>query len=127
MGHRILEISTVTQSKEDARRTAEEESVDVEVGEEQLTVVTAGTEEETAERLEASLDMEVNEEGEGQGEEGGDGNIRSLGAIEFLTQEAEPIGTTLVNACNGFNELSRLEMMWTVWHRWTEGSTFAFN
>ena len=69
--------------------------------------------------------MEVEEEGEADRE--GDGTLRSLGAIEFLTQEAEPIGTTLVNACNGFNKLSRLEMLWTVWHRWTEGSTFAFN
>ena len=45
----------------------------------------------------------------------------ALGALEFLTQDVEPSGTTLVDARNGFNELSRLEMMWAVWHRWPAG------
>ena len=38
----------------------------------------------------------------------------ALGALEFLTQEAESSGTTLVDARNGFNELIRLEMLWIV-------------
>ena len=46
-------------------------------------------------------------------EEGG-GTQRALGALEFLTQEDEPIIITLVDAHNGFNELSRLAMLWTV-------------
>ena len=51
---------------------------------------------------------------EGKGE--GDSTRRVLGDLEFLTQYAEPSGTTLVDAHNGFNELSRLEMVWTVRH-----------
>ena len=46
-----------------------------------------------------------------EGEEEGGGTQRSLEALEYLTQEAEPSVTTLVDACNGFNELSRLEML----------------
>ena len=33
----------------------------------------------------------------------------------------------LVDARNGFNELSRLAMLWTVQHRWPTGARFAFN
>ena len=33
----------------------------------------------------------------------------------------------LVDARNGFNELSRLAMLWTVRHRWPAGARFAFN
>ena len=58
--------------------------------------------------------MEVEEEGEG--EEGGGGTLRALEFIEFLTQDADPRETTLVDACNGFNGLSRLSIMWTVRH-----------
>ena len=86
---------------------------------------TEGTEKEAAEQLDAALEMEVEEEGEG--EEGGDGNIRALGAIEFLTQEEDPSGITLVDDPNGFNELSRLVIMWTVRHLWPAGARFAFN
>ena len=65
-----------------------------------------------------ALETEV-DEGEGsEVEDGGGGTQWELEALEFLTQEAEPSGTTLVDACNGFNELSRLEMLWTVRHRW---------
>ena len=67
-----------------------------------------------AEIIDEALGMEVEEELEI--EEGGDGTLRALGALEFLTQEAEPSGTTIVDACTGFNELSRLAMMWTVRH-----------
>ena len=54
--------------------------------------------------------MEVQKSGS-EGEEGGRGTQRALEALEFLTQEAEPSGTTLVNARNGFNKLSRLAML----------------
>ena len=36
-------------------------------------------------------------------------------------------GVLLVDARNGFNELSRKAAFWTVWHEWPEGSRFAFN
>ena len=51
----------------------------------------------------------------------------SLEATYLLTQEAKPIRTTLVDACNGFNELSRLEMMWNIQHFWLVGERFSFN
>ena len=62
--------------------------------------------------------MEIEEVGEvdGEGEEGGDGTLRVLGSLELLTQDAEPSVTTLISACNGFNKLSRLVMLWTVRH-----------
>ena len=50
-----------------------------------------------------------------------------LEATGLLTQDAEPGGKTIVDSCNGFNELIRLEMLWTVRHRWPEGTRFAFN
>ena len=50
-----------------------------------------------------------------------------LEATGVLTQDAEPGGTTLVDARNGFNDLIRLAMLWTVRHRWPAGSMFAFN
>ena len=87
-----------------------------------LIIETAGTEEEAAEGLAAALGMEVEEDMESEGEEGGGGTQRALEALEFLTQEAEPSGTTLVDARNGFNKLSRLAMLWTVQHRWPAGA-----
>ena len=71
-----------------------------------LTIDTAVTEEEAVEQLEAALEMEV--EDTVKGKEYIYGTQRALGAPEFLTQDAEPSETTLVDACNGFNELSRL-------------------
>ena len=68
-----------------------------------------GDGEEAAEIIEEALGMEVKEEGEG--EEGGYGTIRALVAIELLTQEAYPSGKTFVDACNGFNKISRLAML----------------
>ena len=87
----------------------------------------AGTEEEAAERTAEALRMEGVEDEGIKGEEGGGGNQRSLEALELLTRDAEPSGTTLIDARNGFNELSRLAMMWTVRHRWPAGARFVFN
>ena len=94
-----------------------------------LTIETAGTEEEAAEGLEASLGLEMDGYGEegGEGEEKGAGNQGALGALELLTQYKEPSGTTLIDACNGFNEPSRLTMLWIVRHLWPAGARFAFN
>ena len=73
------------------------------------------------------MEEEGKGEGEGEYEEEGDGTQRSLGSLEFLIQDAEPIRTTLVDSRNGFNELSRLAMLWTVQHHWPEGARFVFN
>ena len=51
----------------------------------------------------------------------------ALGATGFLTQELHPIGTGLVDARNGFSELIRLTIMWTVHHHWSAGARFEFN
>ena len=92
-----------------------------------LNTETAGTEEEAAEGLAEALRMEGVEDEGNEAEEGGGGTLRTLEAFEFLAQEAEPSGTTLVDARNGFNELSRLSMLWTAQNRWPAGSRFAFN
>ena len=92
-----------------------------------LTIETGGAEAEAAEGLEAALEMEVVGDGGSKGKEGGDGTQRALGTLEFLTQDADPSVTTLVDARNGFNKLSRLAMLWTVQHRWPVGARFAFN
>ena len=75
--------------------------------------------------LEAALGMKL--EAKCKGEEGGEGTPRELRALEFLTQDAETSGTTLVDAHNGFKELIRLAMLWTVQHRWPAGERFALN
>ena len=80
---------------------------------------------EEEEHLRAALGMEVEETD--KGEEGVEGASRALGYLEFLTQDAEPSGTTLVDSRNGFNKLSHLAMLWTVWHRWPARARFAFN
>eukprot|EP00957_Ditylum_brightwellii_P028913 2184347-Ditylum_brightwellii.AAC.1 len=38
-----------------------------------------------------------------------------------------PGGTTLIDARNGFNKLSRYAMLWTVQHLWPAGARFVFN
>ena len=65
--------------------------------------------------------------GGGDGEDKGDGTLRALGALDFLTQDADLRGTTLVDARNGFNEMSRLAMLWTVQHLWLVGARVALN
>ena len=57
----------------------------------------------------------------------GEGNLRELEATGFLNWGADPSGITLVDARNGFNEMSRLEILQTVWHRWLAGAMFVFN
>ena len=84
-----------------------------------LRIETAGTQEE------AVLEMEVGDTI--KGEEGGGGTLREMGALEFLTQDTEPSGTTLVDALNWSNKLSRLAILWTVRHRWPAGVRSAFN
>ena len=134
VGHRRVERVTARRSEEECadNTEAEEEEGGEEVvaGLDNLSIETAVTEEEEAEGLEAALatqEMEVVGDGGSEGEEGGVGTLRAQEVLEFLTQDAEPIGTTLVDSCNGFNELSRLAMLWTVRHRWPAGARFSFN
>ena len=100
----------------------EEEIEGVLAGITNLSIETEGAEEEATEKLTASLEMEVEIDRGGEGEDKGEGNQRALGALEFLTQEADPSGTVLVDACNGFNYLSCLAILWTVRHRWPTGA-----
>ena len=97
-----------------------------------LNIETAVTYEEAAESLEAALgistqEIEVKGDRGSKGKEEGSGTQRALGALEFLTQEADLIETTLVDARNGFNELSRLAMLWIVQHHWPARARLAFN
>ena len=92
-----------------------------------LTIDMEGTEEDAAEGLEAVLSMEVEGDRRSEGEEEGGGTQRALGDLEFLTQESEMSRTTIIDARNELNELSRLAMMWTVRHRWPVGARFTFN
>ena len=92
-----------------------------------LNIEMAVTEEEAAEGLAATIDMEVEEDRGSEGEDEGGGTQRKLEALEFLAQEAEPSSTTLVDAYNGFKKLIQLAMLWTVRHRWPAGSRFVFN
>ena len=68
----------------------EEEGGGIVSGLTDLTIETEGTEEETEEQLTASLKMEVEEDRGSKVEDEGGGTQRALGALEFLTQEAEP-------------------------------------
>ena len=44
------------------------------------------------------------------------GGVLALESTGILPQDADPGGTTLVDACNGFNKLICLVMLWTVIH-----------
>ena len=58
------------------------------------------------------------EQDNAKAEEGGlGGGLLVLESTGLLTQDADPGGTTLVDARNGFKKLSRLAMLWTVRHR----------
>ena len=94
-----------------------------------LRIKTTGAEEEATELFTEVMEMEVEEIREDlvEVEEEGVGTQRSLSSLEFLTQDAEPSRTKLVDARNGFNKLSCLVILWTMWHRWTAGARFAFN
>ena len=82
-----------------------------------INIETAVTDEEAADGLEAALGIELEEDMDSEGKEGVEGTQWALVSLEFLTRDAEPSGTTLVDARNGFNELSHLAMLWTVRHR----------
>ena len=117
VGQRIL--ARLQERREEAMKAEEaeeeeEQSERIEARLTNLNIETAATKEEAVEGLAAALNMEVEEDRGSDGEEEGGGTQRSLESLEFLTQEAEPSSTTLGDARNGFNELSLLEMMWTL-------------
>ena len=105
-----------TEDKVAAEAEEEEKGGGIASGLLNLTIETAGTKEEAAEGLAEALGMEVEEDVGNEGEEEGGRTQRALEFLEILTQEAEPSSTTLVHARNGFNELIRLAMLWTVKH-----------
>ncbi len=60
----------------------------------------------------------------------------ALGAIvaEAASEESDldgddmdPVALILADAANGFNNLSRFAMLWTIRHRWPRAALFAFN
>jgi hypothetical protein len=51
----------------------------------------------------------------------------SRGDDDDAAELDDPVGALLVDARNGFNELSRKAMLWTVRHRWATGARFSFN
>ena len=53
--------------------------------------------------------------------------IDSEPAGEGIAPQVNPTVTLSVDAKNGFNELGRKAMLWTVRHLWAKGSRFAFN
>ena len=55
------------------------------------------------------------------------GGVLALEATGILTQDAEQGITNVFDACNGFNELIRLAVIWTVSHRWPVGARFTLN
>ena len=83
------------------------------------------TEEKASGIMDSSPGMEA--DGDGEEEEEGEVTLRALGDLEFLTQDVDTSGTMIFDACNGFNELRHLAMMWTVRHHWPAGARFAFN
>ena len=48
-------------------------------------------------------------------------------ALESAQDPEDPFHLALADADNGFNNLSRLNMLWDVRHRWARGSRFTFN
>ena len=105
----IYNRTTISFQVEEASIPDKDENEDEAAGDEQLMVEMEGTEKEAAELLEEELEMEVEEEG--KGEEGGDGTLRALGDIYFLTKKAEPSGKTIIDDRNRSNNLIRLEML----------------
>ena len=126
---RVRERREEAEEAEEAEETEEKEehSEGIVASLSNLIIETATIEGEAAEGLAVALDIEVKEERNSEGGKKGGGTLRALEALEFLNQEAEPSGNTLVDAHNGFNELSRLAIMCTVRHRWPTEARFVFN
>ena len=57
----------------------------------------------------------------------GGGILLALEATRILMHKSEPGEMILVDDRNRLNETTRLEILWTVSHHWTEKERFAFN
>ena len=91
MGQRRLErVRGRRREEEEAEEGEEEEEESVGVAGllTNLNIETAAMEEEAAYSLESALGVEVEEDRDSEGKEGGDGTQRALGALEFITQDA---------------------------------------
>ena len=101
VGQRRLERVRVRRRVAEEQGTEEGEAENGEVAclLNNLTIGTGETDGEESEGLKSALEMEVvgdgKDDGAGKGEEEGAGNLQALGVLEFLTQNAEPSGTTL--------------------------------
>ena len=100
----------LSEDKEVGAFDEEEETGGVAASLNNFRIDTAATEDETEEIFMAEQEMEVEEGREDlmEEEEEGDGTQRALGALDLLTKDSDPSVTTIVDAHNGFNELSRL-------------------
>ena len=53
--------------------------------------------------------------------------VNSAATPSEAASEQDPHAVQLVDAANGFNELSQKAMCWTVRHLWSTGARFSFN
>ena len=58
---------------------------------------------------------------------GCEGGVHSMSALWDDLSKNELGGFLIGDADNGFNELSRFQMLWTIRHEWPAGAWFAFN
>jgi hypothetical protein len=99
----------------------------------------AGQDADAAEEAEVDDDATVSDDNsvvveplpDGDGEAAGDGmeaETQEPGLLPLIPEELAGVpGTLLLDAFNGFQELRRIAMLWTVRHRWAAGARFAFN
>ena len=98
----------LSEDKEVGAFDEEEETGGVAASLNNFRIDTAATEDETEEIFMAEQEMEVEEGREDlmEEEEEGDGTQRALGALDLLTKDSDPSVTTIVDAHNGFNDMS---------------------
>ena len=58
---------------------------------------------------------------------GCEGGIHGMSALWSKLSEGEDTGFLLIDADNGFNAFSRIQMLWVIRHEWPAGAWFAFN
>ena len=60
-------------------------------------------------------------------EAGIEGAIHAMQGLWNDHSNDEGWGFLLIDACNAFNELNWMAMLWTVQHLWPSGAWFSFN
>ena len=58
---------------------------------------------------------------------GCEGAVHRISVLWDELSADENIGFLLIDADNGFNEYSQIQMLWTIRHEWPAGAKFAFN